>query len=371
MAIFETTLGHKCCLAATKLPGEKPNLDLFGSPNKWQPNAIKPEKQIVAFVKRNTPAMNNRTLLLILVILLAVYGLSRIFSGRQERSFRSELIQVDTSQVTSIVIVPQAGPDAAEIVLKRENSGWIASRQEQNTRALPDAVDRLLAGLSNIKTRRIAAKSPERWPEYEVGDGQGIRVRVFEEGDLREDFIIGRFAFNQQNQTATSFLRLAGQDEVYAVDGFLGMSFSPDFDTYRNKTLLRMQRMMEVTGFSYEQPDTTLQFSKKETGWTLNGERALDSMAVENYLNVLRHLTGETFADDFDELQAPQFETQRLTINATNRTEPFIVTIYRDSTRTLPFVIHSSQNPETYFASDSTGLYRQLFQPAAAFFPME
>jgi hypothetical protein len=93
----------------------------------------------------------------------------------------------------------------------------------------------MLAGLNLIETSRITANSPGQWKAYGVEEGQGVRVRVYRESELLEDFILGRSA--QRNSTDTSYLRLTGEDEVFAVDGFLHKSFRQNFDNFRDKRL--------------------------------------------------------------------------------------------------------------------------------------
>ena len=321
--------------------------------------------------------MNNKILLIILVALLAIYGLSRLFSGDKETTFKTELIQVDTAAVGSITIDPRG--EEPPFTLKKEGGQWIATRGALNIKAAQSGVQALLSNLSLIKTKHIAAKSPDKWAEYQVADTSGTHIQVFDDGGkLIEDFIIGKFDFQQapgapqqmpmqqQQPIITSFIRLNGENETYAVEGMQVISMGQGFESYRNKDLIRMKREMEVTAFEYRLEDTLIQFQKSPEGWAANG-LPLDSAKVENYLNVLRSLPGSSFADDFDELSASQYPQQQLTISGNNIQEPFRITVYRDTTREAPFVIASNYNPDTYFLSDSSGVYQKLFQPIGAF----
>ncbi|MCB0585239.1 MAG: DUF4340 domain-containing protein [Phaeodactylibacter sp.] len=322
--------------------------------------------------------MNNKILLIVLVALLAIYGLSRLFSGNKKTTFKAELIQVDTAAVSSITISPRG--EEPPFTLKKEGGQWIATRDALSTKASQGAIQSLLGNLSLIKTKRIAAKSKDKWAEYQVVDSAGTRIQVYGGGgDLLEDFIIGKFDFQQapqpqqpmqfqqqQQPIITSFIRLSGENETYAVEGMQVLSMGQGFDSYRNKNLLKMKKEMEVNAFEYQLGDSLLRFQKTMDGWATDGI-VLDSMKVENYLNVLRNLSGTTFADDFDELSAGQYPQQQLTISGNNIEEPFRITVYRDTTREKPFVIFSNYNPETYFASDSSGIYSKLFKPVESF----
>ena len=124
---------------------------------------------------------------------------------------------------------------------------------------------------------------------------------------------------------------------------------------------------MSVTEFSYETPDTTLNFSLNNNIWTLNGTLPLDSTKIAGYLNTLRNIAGSEFADDFDELQSSNFAHKKLTIKGDNILEPFVVSCFRDTTREKEYIVHSNFNKESFFASDSAGVFQRLFKDVVDF----
>ena len=66
--------------------------------------------------------MNNKTLGIIFGILLVVAGFIFIFqSGKDERTFREVLVDIDTSAVTQIIIYPKS-QKPNEVKLFKE--GW-------------------------------------------------------------------------------------------------------------------------------------------------------------------------------------------------------------------------------------------------------
>lgn len=77
--------------------------------------------------------MNNKKLLYVFLGLIAILGLTQLFNSRKDRSFKSELVNVDTSKVTRLVLHPQS-ENHAEIILSKENGEWIAEkgRKSQN-----------------------------------------------------------------------------------------------------------------------------------------------------------------------------------------------------------------------------------------------
>lgn len=328
-------------------------------------------------IKQQT--MKNKTLFIIFFVLLGIYGASQMFSGKKQRSFKTELIQVDTSLVTSLNLYPKA-EKGGEIILKREQSGWIASKDNINTKAVKNVVDALLKELTLIKTTRVAAKKPEKWPEYEVEENKGTRVKVYQGDQLLEDFMVGRINFKQRPQqpgmpqtggqqgiSATTFVRLNGEDEVYAVEGFLGMTFNRDFSAFRNKQVLKMSPEQQITAFNFES-ETPANFNKSSGKWMLNDSKTpLDTLKINNYLNTLRNISGDEFADNFDDTRKNDLLVNKLTLGGNNMLQAIEILAYYDSTQVKPFIIHSNYNPDAYFASDSTGIYAKIFQSIDSF----
>ncbi|MCR9287084.1 MAG: DUF4340 domain-containing protein [Bacteroidetes bacterium] len=307
--------------------------------------------------------MNNKTLLIIFVALLAVYGISQMGGGKKDRSFNTELVKLDTASITRIVLYPKAD-DFAEVSLSRETDGWIATKGNITTKALANNVNSVLAQLDSIGVKRIAAKKPEKWAEYEVNEKEGTRLQVYAGSELLKDFIIGRFAFNQQTRQATSFVRLTGEDEVFAVDGFLAMSLGQSFDAFRNKELIKLNKD-DVMRLSYKILDNEFNLNKSgDAGWLMDGELPIDSTTMDNFINGLSTVSGTTFVDDFDPVAKANTLQNSLTINANNLLEPLTIHCYVDASREKPFIIHSSLNKDAYFESDSTGIYNQLFLAA-------
>ena len=311
--------------------------------------------------------MNNRTLLVIFLLLLGVYGATKLFSrkGSSDRSFKTELIQIDTANVTSIVLQPKTD-DFAEIILKKEGTQWLATQGNVTTKATSNAILSLLRTLTLIKTERVAAKSKEKWNEYEVAEGQGSRVKVYDGSTLLEDFIVGRFAPNQQMQNGTSFVRLSSEDEVYAVQGFLSFTFNQGFNSFRDRGLLQLTPA-DITYFSFSSPDGTAININKTNGQWFYETTPLDSTKVANYLSNISNTSGNEFADDFDELQSTHLLNNTLTISGNNITSPIIIKSYATDNEELPYVIQSSQNTDALFRSKLDGVYEKLFKTVIDF----
>ena len=303
--------------------------------------------------------MNNKVLLLILVGLLAVFGLSKIFSGNEKSSFDPEFIKVDKDAVTKVVIRAKAD-NQEEAVLNKTDSGWTISKNGKIYQAATDGINNLLTNMTSVKANYIAAKSSDKWGEYELNADQSSQITAYAGDKIVADFFVGKFSVNQQAQQITSFFRVNGKDDVYAKTGMEGMMLGQGSASYRNKQLLKFD-ISNVESLNYE-GDAVYQVTKANDLWLLDGDAALDTATVQNFLMNLREMSGDAFVD-FDENLHNDKLLKKLTINGNNMTEPIVVRCWKDDASEKPFIIQSNQFPESYFSSDSTRLFTRIFKP--------
>lgn len=302
--------------------------------------------------------MNNKTLLYIFGALVVIYLASKLFSKKSDRSFDLEIVQVDTADVDQIKLYPKAD-EGEEIVFVKTGNGWTATQAGFTVDAQPTGVKGLLSNLANVPVDRVVTKSPEKWVDYEVDETNGTRVVALQKGKTLADFIVGRFNFDQMSRSATSYVRKNGENEVFAVDGFLGMSFNRDFDSFRDKEILHTAKE-DITHLNLQSPTLgNHQIVRNDTKWMLDGTIPLDSTKMASWINEMSFATGSEFIDNFDKTSQP---LHVLEIMANNQTAPAAIIAYDNSSGEKPFVIHSSENEQAYFASDSSGVYSKFFK---------
>lgn len=302
--------------------------------------------------------MNNKTLLYIFAALLVIFFLTRIFTGDKKSSFDPTVVEVDTSEVTQITLTPKA-EGGEQIVLRESPDGlWSATKGDRTVQTPYNKIQGLLGQMSLISAKRIVSKSPDKWSEYEVGD-QGSRVEVMAGSKKLADFIVGTFKFDQIKRSASSYVRRYDQDQVYFVDGLLSMQFNQGFSAFRNNQLVKINNA-DVRRLTLQRDDETTIIQQQEDGhWYLAGMEQLDSASVTQYVTGLNNVTGSAFADDFTPAGDPPLKS--LTITGNNMPAPVEINCYANRDTSMAFVLHSSTNPQTYFLSDSTGVYNRLF----------
>ncbi|HFA50903.1 MAG TPA: DUF4340 domain-containing protein [Bacteroidetes bacterium] len=306
--------------------------------------------------------MNNKILLIVLVSLLAFFGYSKFFSGKNDSSFNPEIIKINPDQVTKVVIQTKAD-NFEKAVLEKTGDGWTISKNGKTYTAAQSAVNNFLTNLRSVNTSYIAAKNADKWATYELEPDKATHITVYNGGNVLADFYIGKFSVNQQAQQITSFFRLADKDDIYAVTGMAGMTLGQGSNSYRDKQLLKME-INDIETLNYE-GDEVYQVSKSGSEWLLNEMETLDSTKVKNFLMNLISMSGESFVDGFDENLNSDKLLKKLTINGSNMLQPITVRCWKDDSLKKPFIIQSSQYPGSYFESDSTRLFKRIFKSVA------
>lgn len=151
-------------------------------------------------------------------------------------------------------------------------------------------------GLNNLfEARRYqdVSSNKEKYAEYEVRDTDFQLLLEGENGNKIAQAILGKFS----DSSGASFMRLADEDSVYAVKGFLKGDWNQEFDLYRDRTILRVAREnireIKVSGKS-----TFALKSDDKGNFTLEPARATDKNRVNTYLGDLTELTGVKFHKD-------------------------------------------------------------------------
>ena len=304
--------------------------------------------------------INNKTLALLFAALLVVVVLFVVLdSGKNERTFRQILVDIDTSSVTEILIYPKS-QNHQEVKLFKADDGWkvtLASGKTANVtnKRISDLYMQLLA----ILPKRLAARGETKWNEFQV-DSSGSRVKVLEGSNVTLDLIIGRFSF-QQPRTMNTFVRLYNDTDVYEVDGFLDMTFNQGANSFRDGTIINAD-FNNWTQLQLNYPaDSSFQLIKTGDDWLINGVKA-DSSKTANYLRRLSKLSNSSFIDNF----SPEtFINPTYLLNISTADLQFIE--IKGFVNEEQYVINSTENPEAYFEGNSVG--NTIFVGKSEFLP--
>lgn len=291
---------------------------------------------------------SNKNLWIIFAILLiAVILIFSTESTKNERSFKKDLVSIDTSAVTSLSIFPKSKP-GQEVKLLRSDNVWKVFAENGKSFTIPNfKMQSLFGELIKIKPKRVAARSKSQWAEYEV-DSAATRVVVYESGNEVLNLIIGKFAF-QQPRSMSTFVRLMNENDVYEVDGFLEMTFNKDSKSLRDETVIKSDRnkWSKITLTSNELENYEL--VKVDNSWLLNGI-ATDSTKTDKALSSLARLSNTDYLDNVEESLLPP-QASKLVIELIDG-EIIELTSYKSDSQ---YIVRSSQNLESYFDGNKIG----------------
>jgi len=312
--------------------------------------------------------INNTKLLYIFLGLVAILLLARFFGGNKQQSIRTDLFSVDSASVSSIILETKAEKQEP-MTLVKNGTIWEVKKGDATAEADEEAIKGMLSLVKDVKVKRLAARSKDKWASLEVNDSLGSHVKIMSGSEVVADFVVGKFSFSQnpanpQQPNIASFVRLTDEDEVYVVDGYMAMSFNQSFSGLRNKQMIKADaNSINTLGFSYAD-GTTLELTKSESSWTM-GETTADSASVQRYLNRISNLLHSTILDSFDPSTATELAKLQI---AGNNMEPISLKCFQGSTP-KEFIVNSSQNPDAYFTGDSASLYTKVFARQADFLP--
>lgn len=291
---------------------------------------------------------SNKTLWIVFtVLLIAVILIFTSESTKKERSFRKDIVSIDTNAITSFSIFPKS-KQGVEVKFLKNNDIWKVSSLNSKSYTVPKfKIDNLFNELSKLKPKRVAARSKSKWAEYQV-DSAATRVVVNESGSEVLNLIIGKFAF-QQPRSMSTFVRLMGENDVYEVDGFLDMTFNKDVNSFRDETVVKSDKndwnRLSFTHTNGESFDLV----KTDGKWMINGI-VTDSAKTETNLSSLARLSNSGYLNDVEDGLLPP-QTSKLIIEVDGE-EDIEITAYQNESK---YIIHSSQNIENYFDGNKIG----------------
>lgn len=303
------------------------------------------------------------------VLLVLVLLLLPKHTTKTNRSFKSDLADFEIDNVTEIYLYPKSSGDL--ITLEKEGDDWkIITPGGETFMADAAQADNMLTTLSEFTAKRLVAREKSKWAQYQVTDSLGTRVQVMDGKKVVVDMYIGKFDYQQpqnpnpysrQQGIMTSYVRLSDDKDVYAVDGFLSMTFGRSAKELRNRKMVQFDKQ-SATRLAFVTPDGNYNLIKQDSVWLLDGIIP-DSAAVADYLSNVSNMQSSEFVSRDNVLE--QDAKYMLTIEANNLTEPLKIQAFASDTVNR-YAISTSQNEGSYF-SGKNGMFEKIFQSKKVF----
>jgi hypothetical protein len=304
---------------------------------------------------------NNRILLIVFGVLLAVFAIVEVVKlTRGERTFRDDIIEYEADQISKITFNTK-GPVALPVELTKIDTTWKLKAGGKEYAADQEMANGIAGELALITPERLVANKKELWKDYDVTDSAGTRLTVFGPKNSKTELVIGRFSYNQSTRQPVTFLRIGNDNEVFAVEGYLAMTFGRDFNGLRDKNIFKGNQN-DITKVIFTYPaDSSFELTRDGLKWMVSGAPA-DSSKMVRYMSEITYLVGADFRDDFQG-GAGSPELYKMRIEGVNM-KPVDISVYQDANGQ---VVHSSENPSSYFSSQRDNLVMRVFKGKSFF----
>jgi hypothetical protein len=312
--------------------------------------------------------MRKRTVFWILLLLAAFFLIDRTVKRAKSNDFDTVLIDLDTAKVE--VIRLNFPSEDYPVVLVREPQAWVASCGNTSILANATAIRELMHEISNVEVSEIVTDQPESWPSFGVGENQGVRVEILANGEKLEDFITGIGSAGTDAGEHHRFVRLTDQSEVYRVENNDMIFSTRGFERYRNRHFFNLPETSEIQTILYKSRSKQFQFKRSDNQWILEDHGALDPVLIQNYLRGVANISVDSFSDTFDETRTEEMFDRAITFGLAGG-KALTVNCYRDSSWQNRYVLHSELNAESWFESDSSGVFEIFFKRFEQIFPSD
>ena len=312
--------------------------------------------------------ISSGVLIVVLAVLMIAYLVVR-YSGSNDRTFKDKVLSFEASEVTQILIDdPKSLQEPVD--LRKSVDKWMISLEGREYTADTNVIKNMLKQLSNMPTKRYAGKGSDAWIKYEVTDTTGTRVTLKGSGKTVAEVLIGKFSYNvpkEQQQQAmqqgrqprgemTSFVRLPNEKEVYAVEGYLKMTFSSKTESYRFRSLTGINAA-DITRITLTEPGNKKVFENPGGKWLMNGN-PVDSATTARYRSTLARMNGTKF---YNQDPGQALYSHSLLLEGNNFT-PVELRAYPVADTNVNYVITSTANPGSYFNGKEGGLFKKIWQ---------
>ena len=316
----------------------------------------------------------SKNLTIVFVILLAAILIFNYFESRKgERTFRKEVVSIDTAKITSIKIyseIKALKPAKGHVNIVRTDNSWRIKNDSIDAQVDNRKIKAILTYLVSMKPDRVSSIEKSDWKKFQVTDSLAVRVKVFNNKKCLTDFYIGKYLYKKpkvkrfdNSGSLYTYVRLADEDIVYCVQGFLKMSFTTDIRMLRDKNLLKLKKH-SINKLNFSFPDNSSYSVIKQNNKWLIGDKETDSLTTDKYINSLINLTNSNFIKDENKIKLSNPD-YILKVEGDNF-KPQIIKAFKTDDGKI--ILTSSRNKGSKFDGDKLDLFKRIFVEKQSFF---
>ncbi len=304
--------------------------------------------------------MKLRSIFLIIVTLFTLTYLGQRFLPYFQQpvdNLSVPILHADPEQIYSLIL----GKGGEELVLTKEDQRWIASNGQWSNALPATRIDRLLADLQEVKALGISSQRAIDQDDFKVSKGRGSEVRIFQHDQPNIHFFTGTTIVGDSLLRKAGFLRNQGANIIYEVDTQLVQQLELPFSAYRNNALARFEAHTVAALQYFKRDSLSFELAYVDSLWLDSQGNLFTEQAIRDWLKEISQIDGGQFSDRFNEIESREQLAEQLFIKSAQGANICSINFYyKNDLKDGPFVIQSSQFPERFYLSDSTGLYQKL-----------
>lgn len=240
------------------------------------------------------------------------------------------------------------------VQLKKDAGSWYVLSDGTMYLAEQQTANQVVEEITGLKPEHLIAQGESHYADYMVDAENALRVTASENGAVSADVFIGKY--DTQSGSGQTFVRLAGQDGIYAVNAFLRASFQSVPEYYRNKRLCNISyRKMKSIEFRYPADSSFVITQPQPDVWLIDGKAGKEG-EVEKFAGTLGFLMSGDYADE-TQVELPENPMYTLMITGTD-SQVFYIYAYRIGNS---WYLKSSYDSQTLWNGSQTDLLKRAF----------
>jgi len=263
----------------------------------------------------------NRLICLLSIIgaLVLLYAGSFIFNNERGNARSSSIVWLDSKlAVKADRIAVRAGYQEFEL-FKRSNQ-WFISYDGGEYPARSLRVEDFLGVFTKRAAWSVRSSSTASHERFGLDLDTAGRLTVYGENAVLLDLLIGF----DDSLGQEVYVRKYANDEVRSGDGLFITYMTSSISGWYNLRLIPESEdgkvsVSNVQRLSVYNGDTTLIFTRRNSGWTVSGVTITNpnQSGIENYISIVLNTEGDNF-DDSVSLDDPELDKNRITVELDN-----------------------------------------------------
>ena len=296
------------------------------------------------------------------ILLLAIYSITWVserYLGKRKTVFKKTVLRIANHTINTFTINQDNDEDMTFTRLK--DSVWLVVKDDVTVRVHEDSIASFLKLFNEMQSSTLK----------KLPDGvDSIGERLYEKPQMDIDLRLATTAKRAFSiyyvdyitpDSPMTFIKLPKERFLYGIKGDLLRLFKRDFKSFRSKKLLSFSAK-DVAKLEFRTRTDSMRFYAKDSvNWGYATPQYLVSNTlIKNYLNAIDTLKNDKYYDATREPLIDENIENQLVI--TRKRDSIVLTAYHlDSL----YVLHSSQNEQSYFKTDSIYVKGLFYNPNA------